>query len=60
MLALEDQFVEDGNVHKEYNEDDYFVGQKRDQPTPSFRLLCNLFKDYFVAAWPTDGDTRPL
>jgi hypothetical protein len=26
--ALEDQFLDDGNVWKEHNEDDHFVGQR--------------------------------
>jgi hypothetical protein len=33
--ALEDEFIEDGNVREEYNEDDHFVGQRRDHPAPS-------------------------
>jgi hypothetical protein len=35
-LASEDQFVEDGSIQKKYNEDDHFVGQRQDCPTPSF------------------------
>jgi hypothetical protein len=32
----EDEFVEDSSVREEYNEDDHFVGQRRDRPAPSF------------------------
>lgn len=34
--VLEDQFLEDGSIWKEHNEDDYFVGQRQDCPAPSF------------------------
>jgi hypothetical protein len=34
--APEDEFIEDGNVREEYDEDDHFVGQRRDRPAPSF------------------------
>jgi hypothetical protein len=46
--TLEDQFVEDGNVCKEYDEDDHFIGQRRDRPALSFRVSGNLFEGYFV------------
>jgi hypothetical protein len=36
--ALEDQFLEDGNVWKEHNEDDHFVCQRQDCLAPSFRV----------------------
>jgi hypothetical protein len=36
VSATKDQFMEDGSVHKEYDEDDHFVGQRRDRPAPSF------------------------
>jgi hypothetical protein len=58
--ALEDVFLEDGSIHKEYDEDDHFVGQRRDCPAPSFRVLCDLFEGYFVAVRPADGDSRLL
>jgi hypothetical protein len=34
--VLEDQFIEDGSICIQYNEDDHFVGQRRDRPAPSF------------------------
>jgi hypothetical protein len=34
--TIEDVFIEDGNVCKEYDEDDHFVGQRQDRPAPSF------------------------
>jgi hypothetical protein len=58
--AIEDQFVEDGSVREEYDEDDHFVGQRRDCPIPSFRVACDLYKGYFVAVRPTNGNSRPL
>jgi hypothetical protein len=36
VSAPEDEFIEDGNVLEEYDEDDHFVGQRRDRPVPSF------------------------
>jgi hypothetical protein len=58
--APEDVFLEDGSVREEYDEDDHFVGQRRDYPAPSFRVLRDLFEGYFVAVRPVDGDSRPL
>jgi hypothetical protein len=43
-LALEDQFVEDGNVCKEYNEDDHFVGKKRDRLASIFQISHNHYE----------------
>jgi hypothetical protein len=56
--ALEDEFIEDGNVCEEYDEDDHFVGQRRDRPTPSFRVLRDVYEGYFVVVRPADGDNR--
>ena len=36
VSATENQFIEDGSICKEYDEDDYFVGQRWERPTPSF------------------------
>jgi hypothetical protein len=58
--AADDQFMEDGNVREEYDADDHFVGQRRDRPSPTFRVSCDLYEGYFVAVRPTDGDTRPV
>ena len=35
-LVLEDQFVEESSICKEYDEDDQYVGQRLDHPTLSF------------------------
>jgi hypothetical protein len=37
-----------------------FVGQRWDHPAPSFRILRNLYEDYFIAVQLADGDSRPL
>jgi hypothetical protein len=50
---------EDGSIRKEYDEDDHFIGQRWDCPTPSFGVSCDLYEDYFIAVRPTDGDSRP-
>jgi hypothetical protein len=52
-----DQFVEDSSICVEYDEDDHFIGQRRDRPTPSFSVLRDLFEGYFVAIRPVDGDS---
>jgi hypothetical protein len=46
--AIDDQFIEDGSVREEYEEDDQFLGQRRDRPTPSFRVLRDPYEGYFV------------
>jgi hypothetical protein len=56
-LALEDQFVEGGSICKEYDKDDYFVGQRPDCLAPSFQVSRNLYEGYFVVVWPVDGDS---
>ena len=52
-----DQFLKDGSVHEEFDEDDHFVGQRRDNSTPSFRVSCDLYDNYFVAVRPTKRDS---
>jgi hypothetical protein len=56
----EDEFIEDGNVRKEYDEDDHFVGQRQDCPAPSFRVLHDVYEGYFVAVRLADGDSHPV
>ena len=34
--AVEDEFTKEGDVRKEYGEDDHFVGHRCDCPPPSF------------------------
>ena len=58
--AMEDEFTEEGDVRKEYGEDDHFVGHRCDRPPPSFRIGCDLYVGYFVALRPCDGDDRPF
>jgi hypothetical protein len=55
--TVEDQFMEDGSVREEYDADDHFVGQRRDYPTPSFRVSRDQYEGYFVVVCPTDGDS---
>ena len=57
---LEDCFTETGAVREEFDEDDVFVGQRRDRPAPTFRVSRDLFEGYFVAIRPSDGDSRPV
>jgi hypothetical protein len=56
----EDEFIEDGNVREEYDEVVHFVGQRQDRPTPSFRVLRDVYEGYFVAVRPVDGDSHPV
>jgi hypothetical protein len=41
---LEDWFIEDGSVCKEHDEDDHFVGHRRDRPAPLFWVLLDLYE----------------
>ena len=50
---------EDGSIHEEYDEDDHFIGQRRDCLTPSFGVSRDLYEDYFIAVRPADGDSYP-
>jgi hypothetical protein len=59
-LALEDQFVEDDSVRKEYDKDDHFVVWRRDCPPFSFRVSHDLYASYFVAIHPADGNNHPV
>jgi hypothetical protein len=59
-LALEDQFVEDGNVCKEYNEDDHFVGKKRDRLASIFQISHNHYEGNFIVVWLANGNGQPL
>ena len=34
--AMKDEFTKEGDVCKEYGEDDHFVGYRCDHPPPSF------------------------
>ena len=58
--SFEDEFTERGNLRKEYNEDEYFLGQTQDCPAKSFWINWNLYKGYFVAIWPSKDDTKHL
>ena len=54
--AVEDEFIEEGDVCEEYGEDDHFVGHRCDRPSPSFRTGRDLYVGYFVALRPCDKD----
>ena len=58
--TMEDQFTDGGEVREEYDEDEFFVGQARDRPAPSFRVARDVYEGYFVALRPCDGDERPV
>lgn len=58
--TIEDQFTDGGDVREDYDEDDFFVGQSRDRPAPSFRVARDVYEGYFVALRPCDGDERPV
>ena len=51
---------DDGDVRKEFGEDDAFVGQLRDRPLPTFRMARDVYEGYFVAIRPVDGDSKPI
>ena len=52
--------MEDGGTREEFADDEAFVGQLRNRPFQSFRVGRDLFKGYFAAIRPADGDTRPI
>ena len=58
--AVEDEFIDEGVVRKEYGENNHFVGHRCDLPPPSFRIGRDLYAGYFVALRPCDGDDRPF
>jgi hypothetical protein len=60
VSTTKDEFIEDGSVRIEYDEDDRFIGQRLDCPTPLFRVLRDMNEGYFVAIWPADGDSCPV
>ena len=58
--ATKDEFTEEGDVRKEYSDDDHFIGHRCDRPPPSFRIGCDLYAGYFVALRPCDRDDYPF
>ena len=58
--TIEDQFTDGGDVREDYDEDEPFVGQSHDRPTPTFRVGRDVYKGYFLALRPCDGDERPV
>ncbi len=58
--TLEDQYNEAGTSREEFDEDEVYIGQRRDRPAPSFRVARDLYDGYFVAIRPADGDNRPV
>ena len=57
---VEDHFTEGGVLREEFDEDDAFVGQIRDGPAPSFRVVRDVYAGYFLALRPCNGDERPV
>ena len=58
--SFEDEFMETGNVHKEYEEDEHFVGQACDCPIELFRVNWDIYEGYFVALRPSNNVTEHL
>jgi hypothetical protein len=58
--AVEDEYMDDGTVRKEYAEDAPFVGCRRDRPPPSFHVGRDVYARYFLVVRLTDGDLRPF
>jgi hypothetical protein len=58
--TIEDEYMDDGTVRKEYAEDAPFVGRRRDRPPPSFHVGRDVYAGYFLAVRSTDGDLRPF
>ena len=57
---MEDEFTKEFDVHKEYGEDDHFIGYRCDHPSLSFRVGRDLYVGYFVALRPCNGDDHPF
>ena len=57
---MEDGFTKEGDVCKEYGEDDHFVGHRCDHPSPSFEVGRDLYAGYFFAFRPCNGDDHPF
>jgi len=55
---VEDQYLEDGQMHEEFSEDSSFVGRRRDHLAPSFCVGSDVYVGYFVAVRHADGDRR--
>ena len=47
--TVDDQYVEDGGIRKEFADDEAFVGLLRDRPLQSFRLGRDLSEGFFAA-----------
>ena len=58
--AVEDEFIEKGDVREEYGEDDHLVGHRCDCPPPSFQIGRDLYASYFVVLRPCDRDDCPF
>jgi hypothetical protein len=52
--------MDHGELREEFGVDAPFVGQRRDRPTPSFRVGRDVYAGYFVILRPSDGDKRPF
>ena len=58
--TVEDEYMDDGRVRKEYAEDALFVGYRHDCPPPSFRVGRDVYARYFLAVQSINGDLRPF
>ena len=58
--SMEDKFTDIGDLYEEFDEDDPFVRQARDRPTPLFRVGRDVYKGYFVTLRPCKDDKRPV
>ena len=55
-----DQLNEEGEIRKEFGEDEAYVGPLSGCPQPSFKVGRDLFEGYFVAVRPADGNSHPI
>ena len=49
LRLIEDEYMDDGTVRKEYAEDAPFVERRRDRPLPSFHVGHDIYAGYFLA-----------
>ena len=58
--TVEDKYIDDDTVRKEYAKDALFVGHRHDHPPPSFRVGRDIYVGYFLAVQSTNGNLRPF
>jgi len=52
----EDRFEDNGELREEFADDPPFVGQRRDRPQSSFRVMRDCYEGYLVVLRPADDD----